>query len=246
MFNVKVQKHFSSDDIVALLIDFDNVPKGLVECVVQSAVSKCKHLACMAYADWDKSCHQDMKKVLQYLGHETVSLPEGVNGKNAADMLMTIDGVDFLHTARFDTYCIVSSDYDFAPLARRIYKSGIKAVGFGERKSKLTLRNRFTSYGVLEKQEYLPFKGVLKREAARRAVNEDENLTSSVLKSIESLSREGKCGVSLSSVVSTLKSEYGGISPKDYFCKNWHELFLMAEYCEVTSGENNRVIRCCP
>jgi NYN domain len=45
-------------------------------------------------------------------------------GKNATDAAMIIDAMDLLHTGRFDGFCLVSSDSDFTPLARRLRESG--------------------------------------------------------------------------------------------------------------------------
>ncbi|WP_255527724.1 NYN domain-containing protein [Plantactinospora alkalitolerans] len=48
---------------------------------------------------------------------------------------MIIDAMDLLYTARFDAFCIVSSDSDFTRLASRIRESGLTVYGFGERKT---------------------------------------------------------------------------------------------------------------
>ena len=41
--------------------------------------------------------------------------------------------MDLLYSGRFDGFCIVSSDSDFARLAARIRESGLAVYGFGER-----------------------------------------------------------------------------------------------------------------
>jgi hypothetical protein len=43
--------------------------------------------------------------------------------------------MDLLNTGRFDGFCIVSSDSDFARLAARIREQGVTVYGFGERKT---------------------------------------------------------------------------------------------------------------
>jgi hypothetical protein len=48
---------------------------------------------------------------------------------------MIIDAMDLLNTGRFDGFCIVSSDSDFARLAARIREQGVTVYGFGERKT---------------------------------------------------------------------------------------------------------------
>jgi hypothetical protein len=56
-------------------------------------------------------------------------------GKNAADGAMIIDAMDLLYAARFDGFCVVSSDSDFARLAARAREQGVTVCGFGERKT---------------------------------------------------------------------------------------------------------------
>lgn len=52
-------------------------------------------------------------------------------GKNATDMAMTIDAMDLLHIGNYDGFCLMTSDFDFTPLVKRISRSGKKAYGFG-------------------------------------------------------------------------------------------------------------------
>src|SRR5262249_22111276 len=58
-----------------------------------------------------------------------------LHGKNATDGAMIIDAMDLLYSGRFDGFCIVSSDSDFARLAARLREQGVTVYGFGERKT---------------------------------------------------------------------------------------------------------------
>src|ERR1700716_4286688 len=61
-------------------------------------------------------------------------------GKNASDIALVIDAMDLLHSARFDGFCLVSSDSDFTRLAARIREQGIDVYGFGEQKTPESFR----------------------------------------------------------------------------------------------------------
>ncbi|QRM35649.1 NYN domain-containing protein [Microvirga sp. VF16] len=61
-------------------------------------------------------------------------------GKNASDIALVIDAMDLLHSGRFDGFCLVSSDSDFARLASRIREQGLDVYGFGERKTPESFR----------------------------------------------------------------------------------------------------------
>ena len=61
-------------------------------------------------------------------------------GKNASDITLVIDAMDLLHSGRFDGFCLVSSDSDFARLAARIREHGTDVFGFGEAKTPESFR----------------------------------------------------------------------------------------------------------
>lgn len=52
-------------------------------------------------------------------------------GKNATDVLISIDAVHLSHTAGPDTFVIVSSDQDFTHLAHHLRERGLAVVGMG-------------------------------------------------------------------------------------------------------------------
>ena len=56
-----------------------------------------------------------------------------VKGKNATDMALTIDAMDFLYTSNYDIYAIVSSDSDFTPLAIKLREAGKSVIGIGKK-----------------------------------------------------------------------------------------------------------------
>jgi uncharacterized LabA/DUF88 family protein len=61
-------------------------------------------------------------------------------GKNASDITLVIDGMDLLHSGRFDGFCLVSSDSDFTRLAARIREQGVDVFGFGQQKTPESFR----------------------------------------------------------------------------------------------------------
>src|SRR5262249_44553689 len=68
---------------------------------------------------------------------------------------MIIDAMDLLNTGRFDGFCIVSSDSDFARLAARIREQGVTVYGFGERKTPrpfVTACDKFIYLDVLQQE----------------------------------------------------------------------------------------------
>ena len=120
---------------LALLIDGDNAsPKivaGLLAEVAKYGVASVRRI----YGDWTKPNLGGWKSCLLEHSIQPIQQFAYTTGKNATDGAMIIDAMDLLYTGRFDGFCIVSSDSDFARLAARIREQGVTVYGFGERKT---------------------------------------------------------------------------------------------------------------
>lgn len=62
-------------------------------------------------------------------------------GKNTADIALALDAVEALFDQRADTFCLVTSDSDFAYLCRKLRERGATVYIVGEAKSPDALRN---------------------------------------------------------------------------------------------------------
>ena len=125
----------NNDQRLAVLIDADNaqssVIDGLLEEVANYGTAQVKRI----YGDWTRPNLGGWKDVLLRHSIQPRQQFAYTKGKNATDAAMVIDAMDLLHSARFDGFCLVSSDSDFTPLAARIRESGLKVYGFGEQKT---------------------------------------------------------------------------------------------------------------
>lgn len=68
------------------------------------------------------------------------------NAKNASDILLAMDAVEFALTGHCDLFLIVSSDRDFAQLAHRLREKGQEVMGMGEAKSPPAFRSACTRF----------------------------------------------------------------------------------------------------
>lgn len=64
--------------------------------------------------------------------------PTYAEGKNAADTALIIDAMDTLRSKAADGYFIVTSDNDFAELARRLRREGAFVAGIGARDKEIS------------------------------------------------------------------------------------------------------------
>jgi NYN domain-containing protein/OST-HTH/LOTUS domain-containing protein len=140
---------------LAILIDGDNAsPKivvGLLAEVAKFGVAGVRRI----YGDWTKPQLNGWKDCLLEHSIQPVQQFAYTTGKNATDGAMIIDAMDLLNTGRFDGFCIVSSDSDFARLAARIREQGVTVYGFGERKTPrpfVTACDKFVYFDVLQQE----------------------------------------------------------------------------------------------
>ncbi|WP_314430692.1 NYN domain-containing protein [Microbacterium lacticum] len=140
-------------DLLAVLIDADNVPASKVGAVLTEIARFGTASVKRIYGDWTSSRLGTWKTAASEHVIQPVQQFANTVGKNATDSALIIDAMDLLYTRRFSGFCIVSSDSDFTRLATRIREDGVTVYGFGERKTPGSFRNAcdtFTYLDVLE------------------------------------------------------------------------------------------------
>src|SRR5881397_902258 len=138
---------------LAVLIDADNasakIADGLFEEIAKIGEASVRRI----YGDFSNARSKGWADVLAK--HAIIPQQQFAYtvGKNASDITLVIDAMDLLHSSRFDGFCIVSSDSDFARLAARIREQGVTVYGFGERKTPrpfVTACDKFVYFDVLQ------------------------------------------------------------------------------------------------
>jgi uncharacterized LabA/DUF88 family protein len=177
---------------LALLIDGDNAsPKivaGLLAEVAKFGVAGVRRI----YGDWTKPQLNGWKDCLLEHSIQPVQQFAYTTGKNATDGAMIIDAMDLLNTGRFDGFCIVSSDSDFARLAARIREQGVTVYGFGERKTPrpfVTACDKFVYFDVLQQVSEASSAPAAKARAKKHV--QDAQLLAILRAAINAVSDEG-------------------------------------------------------
>jgi uncharacterized LabA/DUF88 family protein len=125
---------------LAVLIDADNasprIAEGLFEEVAKIGEASVRRI----YGDFSNDRSRGWADILSR--HAIIPQQQFAytTGKNASDITLVIDAMDLLHSARFDGFCLVSSDSDFTRLAARIREQGVDVFGFGEQKTPESFR----------------------------------------------------------------------------------------------------------
>ena len=146
-------------DLLAVLIDADNVSASKIDAVLAEVARFGTASVKRIYGDWTNTQLSTWKQAASEHVIQPVQQFANTVGKNATDSALIIDAMDLLYTRRFSGFCIVSSDSDFTRLATRIREEGVTVHGFGERKTPAAFRNAcdtFTYLDVLQEPQAEP------------------------------------------------------------------------------------------
>lgn len=137
-------------DLLAVLIDADNVPSSKVGAVISEIARFGTASVKRVYGDWTTTRLAGWKTAASEHVIQPMQQFANTVRKNATDSALIIDAMDLLYTRRFSGFCIVSSDSDFTRLATRIREDGVTVYGFGERKTPEAFRNACDTFTYLE------------------------------------------------------------------------------------------------
>jgi len=233
------------DTTLALLIDGDNAsPKivaGLLAEVAKYGVASVRRI----YGDWTKPNLGGWKSCLLEHSIQPIQQFAYTTGKNATDGAMIIDAMDLLNTGRFDGFCIVSSDSDFARLAARIREQGVTVYGFGERKTPrpfVTACDKFIYLDVLQQEgdaDAGPAKPAGRADAKKTA--RDPQLLATLRAAIKAVSDE-EGFADLGAVGSHIAKQLPEFDSRNYGFPRLSELVEASGIAELERTEDRRVM----
>ena len=149
---------------IALLIDADNSPAKSIQRILSELARHGKVNIRRAYGNWASRNLKGWEGVLHEHAIQPIQQYDLTKGKNATDIAMTIEAMDMLYTKQIDTFCLVTSDCDFTPLASRILSEGKSVIGFGERKVPAVFVNACSTFLFLDGEEERPVRKLAANE----------------------------------------------------------------------------------
>lgn len=124
---------------VAILVDCDNVSPEIVEFALQKVAGLGRLVIRRGYGT-----HTTLGKKWQEMLVREAFTPHlqyaYAPGKNTTDIALALDAMEILLDGRADTFCLVSSDSDFAYLCRKLRERGAAVIVAGDVKSPASLR----------------------------------------------------------------------------------------------------------
>ncbi|MBL4929291.1 NYN domain-containing protein [Fuscibacter oryzae] len=126
---------------IALLVDGDNVSARYMPQIMQIAAQSGRVDVARVYGNAQTARGWSDCDGFRFIHSGT--------GKNATDLLLTIDAMELALTAGIEGFVLVSSDGDFKPLSERLRDHGMCVTGIGEAKTPSAFRAACTAFHQL-------------------------------------------------------------------------------------------------
>ena len=207
---------------LAVLIDAENASARIAEALFTEIATLGEASSRRIYGDFASAQLSGWTRVLARFAIQPQQNFANTKGKNSGDIALVIDGMDLLHSGRFDGFCLVSSDADFTRLASRIREEGVDVYGFGERKTPESFRQACTRFIYTENLSVpAPEEGAVAapagktapEPAGRRKPSEASRLIASV---IADMDEDGDGWVSVGGLGDRLRNAYPDFDQRSY------------------------------
>lgn len=139
---------------VAVLVDCDNTSPDILEYALRVVAQFGRVVVRRGYGNHSTLANK-WQEALVRLAFTPCLQYQYASGKNTSDIAMALDAIEDLFDERADTFCLVTSDSDFAYLCRKLRERGAKVCIVGEEKTPDALRNasdQFFEYQLPESE----------------------------------------------------------------------------------------------
>lgn len=160
-------------------------------------------------------------------------------GKNAADIALSVDAMDLIYSKKVDAFAIVSSDSDFTRLAMRIREEGLAVHGFGAAHTPVSFQRACTTFMFIEELVLKGAQGTLGSAKWKLAPTDAEAmLVLAVLRL-----GDGVRDVDLSELGSYLRQHEPQFDPRVFRCRTLGELVDKLDSFDVISDPGGKSVR---
>lgn len=125
---------------VAVLIDCDNVSPNILEHALLMAAQFGRIVLRRGYGNQGTLTNKWQESLVRHAFTPCLQF-QYASGKNTADIALALEAQEVLFDKRADTFCLVTSDSDFAYLCRKLRERGATVCIVGESKTPDALRN---------------------------------------------------------------------------------------------------------
>jgi hypothetical protein len=145
---------------LAVLIDGENISADLAVHILAMAGNVGHVSIRRVYGNWSHTALNSWRAVAPHYGFQMIQVAHPVSGKNATDIMLTVDAMELLaQGVRY--FCLASSDSDFIPLVRRLREKQCFVLGVGKMQSVDALRTAYHVFVTTDQLLPAPSRGSL-------------------------------------------------------------------------------------
>lgn len=145
----------ASDSRVAVLVDCDNTTPEILEYALRVVAKYGRVVLRRGYGNHSTLANK-WQEALVRLAFTPCLQYQYAAGKNTSDIALALDAMEALFDDRADTFCLVTSDSDFAYLCRKLRERGATVSIVGESKTPPALRNASDQFYEWTPSESVP------------------------------------------------------------------------------------------
>lgn len=223
---------------IALLIDCENAEPASIHGILSELAEKGSISIRRAYGNWKNQASWEQKL------HPFAILPVQqfayTKGKNAVDMCMAIDAMELHYTEKVDAFALVSSDFDFTPLALKLLAKDKKVFGFGKSTAPEPFKKACTEFIETDSfQEPTPDNPEPQQRVkkSKLQLKGDTELMNALRGAVDAMKDED--GWSPLQKIGTYITNTASLSCKNYGYAKWGEVIRATEYFEMELREKN-------
>ena len=216
-------------DRVAVLVDCDNTSPDILEYALRVVVQFGRVVVRRGYGNHATLANK-WQEALVRLAFTPCLQYQYAAGKNTSDIALALDAIEDLFDERADTYCLVTSDSDFAYLCRKLRERGATVCIVGEEKTPDALRNASDQFF-----EYSPPETDSTKAAS---VPTPKRRPKAIIAAVSLLAAESSEGwVGLGALGQYMRRSDPGFSPQKYGHAGLLEMVLT--YPDLTTRKDN-------
>lgn len=203
---------------VAVLVDCDNTTPEILEHALRIVAQFGRVVLRRGYGNHSTLAHR-WQEALVRLAFTPCLQYQYASGKNTSDIALALDAMEAMFDSRADTFCLVTSDSDFAYLCRKLRERGATVHIVGETKTPEALRNASDQFFEWQSAEPAPVPAdpAKQKTVATPPSPPSKRRPKAVVKAVELLAGDTPDGwVGLGALGQYLKRTDPGFSPKAF------------------------------
>ena len=208
----------SADSQIAVFVDCDNTSPDILEYALKVVAQFGRVVIRRGYGNHATLANR-WQDALVRLAFTPYLQYQYASGKNTADIALALDAQEVMFDGRADTFCLVTSDSDFAYLCRKLRERGAVVHIVGEKKTPEALRNasdQFFEWSPAEKKPIVA-EGAAAPKAVATGAGKGKQLPPSLTQAVALLAADTPDGrVGLGALGEYLKRTDPAFSTKAY------------------------------